>query len=136
MTTLDQTDLHQLKEDPENEEDCCTHDCRHFRLLIRMRWKIIASKRSSSGGSFHTTHDMHYLEQNYNEEGRTSVEASLQEKEEKDAKRAEEIALKIDFFIKRKVLREEDDDDIFYFVITDPVDQPVLENLMSEEERR
>ena len=81
-------------------------------------------------------HAARHLEQLCNGEGRASVEASLQEKEEKDAKRAEEIALKIDFFIKRKVLREEDDDDIFYFVITDPVDQPVLENLMSEEERR
>ena len=43
-------------------------------------------------------HAARHLEQLCNGEGRVSVEASLQEKEEKDVKHTEEISVKQDLF--------------------------------------
>ena len=45
------------------------------------------------------------LRKNHNKEGRAQVEVSLQEKEGKDAKNAEDVAVKQVVFIKRKALR-------------------------------
>ena len=62
MMPLEQMGPRLLKEDPETEEDCYTHTCRHCDALLRTPWKVISSKKSEIGGSYYATCNQCHLD--------------------------------------------------------------------------
>ena len=49
-----------LKQNLENEEDCCTHARKHCSALMRIQWKPNLNKKSANGESHHTMHAKHH----------------------------------------------------------------------------
>ena len=69
MMLLEKIVPHRLKEIPETKDYCCARACRHCDALLRMPWKVSASKKSKIG-SFHASHAQNHLDKAYTEEGR------------------------------------------------------------------
>ena len=65
MILLKKMDRKRLKEKPADDNDCCTHQCKHWSTLLSFPWKVngkIMSRPTDGPGACHTAHAQRHLE--------------------------------------------------------------------------
>ena len=69
-----------LKDEPGSKNDCYTHECEHFRMLMKFQWKVKWSLKSKPrGGSrnYHAEHAARHLKNHCDEADRLSIQQRL-----------------------------------------------------------
>ena len=75
MSLLGKMDARRLMPKTENNNGCCTHECKHCGFLLKFTWKLKGSIKNAGGGG-HSHHDAcvgRHLEKHCNKGSRNSI---------------------------------------------------------------
>ena len=83
MILFKKIDRKRMEENPEDDDDCCAHECKHCKTLLSFPWKInriFKSKHFDGPGAYHSAHAARHLEKHCDEVDRASTEQRTTEK--------------------------------------------------------